>query len=581
MRISKCATAHKKLAIGVLVILLGAGVVGVFASALEASSAHNIVPAGPGPFPGTASLSVQASAEWELPTIACANSHGEQELAPEVPGWQQVNSNGFGDPQTGEVSAVEAFNGHLYAGTHNAIAGARIFRSQEGVTWTAVTQPGFDIPHDTAPPAILDLAVFNGRLYASTGRGNAGQIWRTLNGVIWAPMVIAGFADPDTVDITALAEYGGKLYAGATNEVSGAQIWSSYSGDSNTWTKATAPVTGTAAGVTGLAAFDGALYAAVESDAPAQLWRSYGGGWTTVISDGFGSSLTTSTGGLAEFGGYLYVGAGNSADGAQLWRTNDGDIWAQAISPGFGDPNNQKVELVFVFQNQLYASVKNVGTGMELWRSTDGSLWERANQDGFGDSNNAKSNGSNATAEFLGQLYVGTSNVVTGGELWRMQQQPAPHTDLSIGKQRQGTGWVTSGERITYTLTITNAGPVAPITATVVDTWTPVTAVVGVDAPGCSVDLGGGVITCTRSSIGLGSVLLPDPSLVFTTSAAYWGTLTNVATVTTTGDIADTNLANNVSDPVVVALIEIDSHIVYLPLVLNGDLAPAESNIRP
>src|SRR3990172_8479387 len=127
---------------------------------------------------------------------------------------------------------------------------------------------------------------------------------------------------------------------------------------------------------------------------------------------------------MAVFGGYLYIGAGNSAVGAQLWRSNNGTSWAQAINPGFGDPNNQKVEMVFVFQNQLYVSVKNAVTGMEVWRSTDGALWEQANQDGFGDINNSGTNGSNATADFLSQLYVGTSNVVDGGELWRMLQQP-------------------------------------------------------------------------------------------------------------------------------------------------------------
>jgi hypothetical protein len=387
--------AHKKLASGVLVILL---VAGVSASARYASSAYG------------------------------------QALAQEVPGWQQVNSNGFGDQQTGEVSALEAFNGHLYAGTHNPIDpaplydGAQIFRSPDGVTWTPVTQPGFGITHDIAPPAILDLTVFNGRLYASTGRGDGpGQIWRTLNGVTWAPMVITGFSNPDTVDITALAVYNGLIYAGATNQVSGAQIWRSYTGDNNTWTQVAPAVPGTdPASVTGLAVFDGALYAAVESDAPAQIWCSCGGAWTTVMSDGFGNSNTTSTGGIAEFKGYLYVGAGNAVNGAQLWRTDNPDdetSWLQAISPGFGDPNNQKVETVFVFQNQLYVSVKNTATGIELWRSTDGTLWERANLDGFGDSHNTGSNWSNATADFLEHLYVGTSNVVDGGELWRMQQQ--------------------------------------------------------------------------------------------------------------------------------------------------------------
>jgi hypothetical protein len=237
-------------------------------------------------------------------------------------------------------------------------------------------------------------------------------------------MVIQGFGDPDTVDITAFAVYGNFIYAGATNLISGAQIWRSFSGDSNTWTKVAPTLPGANADrVTGFAIFGGALYAAAESQAPAQIWRSYGGDWTTVVSNGFGNSFTTSTGGMAEFAGYLYVGAGNEVDGAQLWRTDNGSSWQQMITPGFGDPNNQKVEMVFVFENQLYISVKNAQTGLELWRSPNGTLWERANQDGFGDSHNSGSNWSNATTDYLSQLYVGTSNVLDGGELWRMQQQ--------------------------------------------------------------------------------------------------------------------------------------------------------------
>ena len=416
---------HKKLAIGVLIVLVAAMAACVSASAREASSAHSAVLAGSGGLPETASRNVQASDERGLAYVAPAPSHGAQELAQGAPGWQQVNSNGFGDRQTGEVSAVEAFNGQLYAGISNAIGGARIFRSPDGTTWTPVTQPGFGISHDIMPPSILDLTVFGGRLYASTGRGDGpGQIWRALDGVNWAPMVIHGFGDPDTVDITALVVFNDAIYAGAHSLISGAQIWRSFSGDSNTWTQVAPKVPGTGAvRVTGFAVFGGALYAAVESGAPAQIWRSSGGDWATIVSDGFGNSLTTSTGGMAEFAGQLYVGAGNVVNGAQLWRTKDGAIWEQAIVPGFGASNNQQVEMVFVFQNHLYVSVRNVATGIQLWRSPDGTLWERANQDGFGDSNNSSSNWNDATAGFLGGLYVGTSNVVDGGELWRMQQQ--------------------------------------------------------------------------------------------------------------------------------------------------------------
>jgi len=344
--------------------------------------------------------------------------------------WEQANSNGFGDPQVFEVSALEAFGGYLYAGTYNPIDpeplfdGTQIFRSPDGVTWTAVTQPGFGNAHDTAPPAILDFVSFNSRLYAGTGRGNASQIWRSLNGTIWAPMNVTGFGDPENVAVGAFAVYGGMIYAGVTNQVTGAQVWRSFTGDNNTWQQVAPSVPGTApAGVTAFAEFDldGGLYAAIEfeADTPAQIWRSYGGPWEVVVSDGFGDAKTLSTGGMAVFLGALYVGAGNAAAGAQLWRSTDGDVWTSAIVPGFGDPNNQEVEMVSVFQNRLHIGVRNTVTGIEIWRTADGTLWEQVNPDGFGDSNNTGTNAGNATAEFQGQLYVGTSNVADGGELWR------------------------------------------------------------------------------------------------------------------------------------------------------------------
>jgi hypothetical protein len=371
-----------------------------------------------------------------------------------TPTWQQVNSNGFGVQQTDGVTALAGFNGYLYAGTSNATDGARIWRSPDGTTWTPMTQPGFGIAHDIAPPVILDFTVFNGGLFAGTGRGDGpGQIWSTGNGVYWAPMVIHGFADPDNVDVAVLAEYDGVLYAGVTNLTTGAQIWRSSSGGSNSWEQVAPAAPGTAtAGVTGMAVFDGALYAAVQSAAPAQIWRSYGGGattWETMVSDGFGDTQTTLTGGMAEFGGALYAGAGNTSRGAQVWRTGDGATWEQANPDGFGDANNQKVEQLFVFQNQLYAGVQNAVTGIELWRSADGALWEQVNPDGFGDSANTAVNGVNAAAAYLDRLYLGTTNAV-GGELWRMQRPYG--VALSPDAALAGP----PGGQVIYTLAVTN-----------------------------------------------------------------------------------------------------------------------------
>lgn len=401
---------NKKSALGILFIILMAGVVGVSASATELDNDNSLVPVDTRKPPGNARK----------------HNHHEQAFAPGMAGWQQVNEDGFGDPDTVSVSALAVFNGYLYAGTGDPANGARIFRSQDGQTWTPVTDPGFGITHDIRPPYILDLTVFKGRLYASTGRGDGpGQIWRAVDGVNWAPMVIHGFNNPDTVDITPLTEFNNYFYAGAMNLISGAQVWRSLSGDNNTWTKVfPAGQQAAGGGVTGTAVFNEALYAAVDSEWTAQIWRSSGGDWTAAMSNGFGDPLSTSLGGMAEFTGYLYVGAGHDKHGAHLWRSNNGTSWDQVIDPGFGDPNNQKVEMVFVFQNLLYVSVKNSHTGIELWRSADGMVWEQANPDGFGDVDNTGSNGSNAVAEFQGDLYVGTSNLVQGGELWRLQGQP-------------------------------------------------------------------------------------------------------------------------------------------------------------
>ncbi len=443
---------HKKLAVAILVLLLLAAVAGVSAAAFAANSA----PAGPG----------------KLPDITRPSNRRLPQYAQLVPDWQQVNSNGFGDPQVREVSALAAFNGTLYAGTFNPLDpgpqldGAQIFRSANGETWTPVTDPGFGSDHDTAPPAILAMTVFKGYLYAGTGRGNAAQIWRSQDGVNWGKVINAGFGDPDIVDFTTLAVYDQALYVGATKQDSGAQIWRTLVGDGtlSNWTQVAPAVSMTdTASVTGMAVFDDGfgpgLYAAVAyaADSPAQIWRSFGADWETVLSDGFGDSKTITTGGMAVFAGDLYVGAGNKDSGAQLWRSSDGDNWVQA-TPAFGDANNEKVEQVFVFQNQLYIGVTNTGSGIEIWRSSDptnSSLWEQANLDGFGDSKNTTTNGSNATADFLGQFYVGTANVTSGGELWRMQQPYG--VSLSPDQTQQGP----AGQTVTYTLSITNTGTTA------------------------------------------------------------------------------------------------------------------------
>lgn len=274
--------------------------------------------------------------------------------------------------------------------------------------------------------------------------------------------------------------------------------------------------------------FNGDQYAAVESaNGPAQVWLNIGSEWVEVVPDGFGDNNTTLLGGMAAFGGYLYVGAGNTVSGAQLWRTNDGVVWTQAISPGFGDANNLEVEIVYVENNTLYASVRNQVSGMELWRSLNGTTWEQANQDGFGDLDNTGSNNGNAITNFSCQLYVGTRNAVDGGELWRMLQPYA----LSLSADQAKTGF--AGQDVTYTLTVTNSGSQADTINLSVSgqTWTSVLSTSQVNLqPSTSVDFTVTVSippgtpnqatdAVTVSAVSQGSPCAADTAVLTTTSS--------------------------------------------------------------
>jgi hypothetical protein len=347
-----------------------------------------------------------------------------QKFAPGVPDWQQVNLNGFGERYASGVTALEAFNGQLYAGASNWETGGQIYRADDGLTWSAVTQPGFG--YTNTVPAIIDLGVFEGQLYAGSGwNGNPGQVWRSPDGTTWESVTSDGFGDGENNAVSAFAVFNGLLYAGTDNP-GGAQIWRSTTGDSGDWTKVAPDEPGTESVhiVTGFIPYEGMLYAAVEGET-AQVWRTTNGsGWDTVVSDGFGDPNNRGTGGFTEFGGYLYLGTWNDVSGAQVWRTTDGTAWEQVVSDGFGDVANFKVEMLVVFAGQLYAEVNNVETGLKILRSKDGMLWEQVNPDGFGDSNNVATLWNSSTAVFQDRLHIGTWNSANGGEIWRYDLQP-------------------------------------------------------------------------------------------------------------------------------------------------------------
>lgn len=136
------------------------------------------------------------------------------------------------------------------------------------------------------------------------------------------------------------------------------------------------------------------------------------------------------------YNGYLYVSTSNMADGAQIWRTQDGLTWQPVIGPGgiigsgFAEgTNSSTIFAMCVYNDYLYATLYN-NTGARVWRSNDpttgwtlivGPAQGGTRDPGFGDPDNR---GIYSMNVFENRLYAGLLNYGgggggSGGKIWR------------------------------------------------------------------------------------------------------------------------------------------------------------------
>ncbi|MGD0006826.1 MAG: carboxypeptidase regulatory-like domain-containing protein, partial [Anaerolineaceae bacterium] len=110
--------------------------------------------------------------------------------------WTQLNVNGFGEQFNGRVDGLAYFTvpykgsptSMLYVTTVRddgnpptpgaAASSPQVWRMLPDYTWQAVSAPGFG---DSANTALVDLAAYNGDLYAGTFNVSGAQIWRCPN----------------------------------------------------------------------------------------------------------------------------------------------------------------------------------------------------------------------------------------------------------------------------------------------------------------------------------------------------------------------------------------------------------------
>jgi hypothetical protein len=359
--------------------------------------------------------------------IADTLNHRLQHFVPGVPGWQQSNLNGFGDPLSWWVAVLTEFNGSLYAGVHHSSgSGAQLWKAGAGQDWSAVMTDGFG---ELLNAGISSLTQFKGWLYAGTENVAGTQVYRSEDGLVWEGVVTDGFGSQQSnLSTTAMGVFDGQLYAAAGNWLDGApigaQLWRSE--DGSMWNDVALQGFGNVNNTTILAleAIGGYFYAGTRNEITGgELWRSASGdpdSWSQVNLDGFGEAANTAVVTLVEYNGWVYAGTRNWSSGAQLWRSVDGLSWTKVAGLGFGDGDASGwVDSLTVYNHCLVAVLRNYNDGANVFTSHDGSTWRQVNPDGWGDNNNPHTgSGDGAAALFNGRLFIGTGNVASGGEIW-------------------------------------------------------------------------------------------------------------------------------------------------------------------
>jgi hypothetical protein len=339
----------------------------------------------------------------------------------EVLGWGQSNTSGFGNPLNTNVSALAVFESQMYAGTWNE-NGSQVWHTADGKTWTQI-DPTWSISNSE----VNDIEPYGGNLYFGTAQEyytGTGEIWRT-DGSSWQQVAADGLGDANNIGFNALATFSDTLIAATTNYSTGVEVWSSTTGDVNTWQQVNTDgfgAGGTAQDIV-MEPYAEHLYLGLGrlESSKAELWRTGDGiTWTPVFTDGLGVLANSGVSSMAGFKGNFYIGLRNLTTGGEVWRSENGLEWTPVFTGGLGTVENDRPYGLIVFNDQLYLVFSNLAEGAQVWLTSNGETWERISSGGWGDAYNAYADYfDKSAAAFNGSLYIGTSNLVEGGEVWQ------------------------------------------------------------------------------------------------------------------------------------------------------------------
>jgi hypothetical protein len=281
----------------------------------------------------------------------------------------------------------------------------------------------------------------------------------------WTQVVKGGFTDPNNSSAPFSAEFKGYLYVSTIanpagfifsgSHKEGGDIWRS--SDGITWEQVGTPGLGNAHNSTfRFVVFRDKLYAVSDnlSDHGLEIWvTSNGTDFTQIEKGGFGGDADSSSSEPFVFQDRLIIPVANTSTGAQIWVSDDGENFRQVVSGGMGDKNNTGLQVTtqpddqpLTFQGKLYVGVTNQVAGGEIWRTSDGLQWERAASGGLERSANV---GLYPEVVFHDQLYavgeaVRSLDDVQGLEVYRSSDgtawQKVVSNGFDVGTERNVAG---------------------------------------------------------------------------------------------------------------------------------------------
>lgn len=330
--------------------------------------------------------------------VLCSIPSGAQSDWEQMVGGQAATTGGFGNTENMRITHIARLNDEFFVATFNRHTGPEIWKSENAYTWVQMHNGGIG----STDPFLGGMVSFNGILLAAPSSTSA-CIWESSTGENWTP-VNGPCADPvlGNAEVLSFKVFGDYLYASTKNPIFGGEIWRSL--DGRTWEPVMKGGFGTSSNskVGMLDVFQGRLYASTIDDC--EIWRSDDGLlWTRVVETCFGSYNDLRD--LEPFGDSLYAGVGyDGLSGFNLWSSTNGVDWVEGAhepsfrltgtgeflyssnfsneiivsangtdwkpdnDPSFGNPNNWYYTCFFVADGYIYAGVQNSAEGAQLWR---------------------------------------------------------------------------------------------------------------------------------------------------------------------------------------------------------------------